>query len=123
MTIRRRLTREDGSVAITGLLLAGAIAAILVWGLPLGIDFTGGVGGESLLFYTQYGNCSFSACAASVNSNHFLVHAGAEVRYMLWHRLFIRPEANLYHVFDNSEFHSDNVLRLGASVGITFHRD
>lgn len=27
---------------ITGLLLAGAIAAILVWGLPLGIDFTGG---------------------------------------------------------------------------------
>jgi len=27
---------------ITGLLLAGAIGAILVWGLPLGIDFTGG---------------------------------------------------------------------------------
>ncbi len=87
------------------------------------IDFTGGVGGESLLFYTQYGNCNYSACAASVNSNHFMVHAGAEVRYMLWHRLFIRPEANLYHVFDNYEFHSDNVLRLGASFGVTFHRD
>ncbi|MFM2330715.1 MAG: hypothetical protein RLZZ26_222 [Candidatus Parcubacteria bacterium] len=27
---------------ITGLLLAGALGAILVWGLPLGIDFTGG---------------------------------------------------------------------------------
>lgn len=27
---------------ITGLLLAGAIGAILVWGLPFGIDFTGG---------------------------------------------------------------------------------
>jgi preprotein translocase subunit SecF len=27
---------------ITGLLLAGAVGAILVWGLPLGIDFTGG---------------------------------------------------------------------------------
>lgn len=27
---------------ITGLLLAGAIAAIAFWGLPLGIDFTGG---------------------------------------------------------------------------------
>jgi hypothetical protein len=87
------------------------------------VDFTGGVGGESLIFYTQYGNCNFTGCAASVNSNHFLVHAGAEVRYMLWHRLFIRPEANLYHIFDNSEFHSDNVLRLGASVGFTFHRE
>ena len=87
------------------------------------VDFTGGVGGQSVLFYTQYGNCNFSGCAASVNSNHFLVHAGAEVRYMLWHRLFVRPEANLYHIFDNSEFHSDNVLRLGASLGFTFHRD
>ena len=27
---------------ITGLLLAGALAAIIFWGLPLGIDFTGG---------------------------------------------------------------------------------
>jgi preprotein translocase subunit SecF len=27
---------------ITGLLLAGAIGAIIAWGLPLGIDFTGG---------------------------------------------------------------------------------
>ncbi|MFA6519956.1 MAG: protein translocase subunit SecF [Candidatus Paceibacterota bacterium] len=27
---------------LTGLLLAGAIGAILLWGLPLGIDFTGG---------------------------------------------------------------------------------
>mgnify|MGYP001574154847 FL=1 len=27
---------------LTGLLLAGAVGAILVWGLPLGIDFTGG---------------------------------------------------------------------------------
>lgn len=87
------------------------------------IAFTGGVGGETVLFYTQYGNCSFSACAASVNANHFLVHAGAEIRYMLYHRLFIRPEANLYHIFDNSEFHSDNVLRLGASIGLNFHRD
>ena len=87
------------------------------------VDFTAGPGGESLLFYTQFGNCNFTGCAASVNSNHFLVHAGAEIRYMLWRRLFIRPEANLYHIFDNSEFHSDNVLRLGASVGFTFHRD
>src|SRR4051812_780728 len=27
---------------LTGILLVAAIAAILVWGLPLGIDFTGG---------------------------------------------------------------------------------
>src|SRR3989338_3821357 len=27
---------------LTGLILAGAIGAIVVWGLPLGLDFTGG---------------------------------------------------------------------------------
>jgi hypothetical protein len=50
------------------------------------------------------------------------VHAGFGIRYSLWRNFFIRPEANYYRIFNNT-FHSDNVVRLGASVGYTFHTD
>jgi opacity protein-like surface antigen len=87
-------------------------------------DFMGGMGGETVLFYNQYNNCQFAAgCAPRINSTHFLFHAGAGVSYNFWRRLFVRPEANFYYILNNNEFHSDNVLRLGASIGYTFHRD
>jgi hypothetical protein len=35
----------------------------------------------------------------------------------------VRPEAHLYRIVNNTNtFHSDNVLRVGASVGYTFGR-
>jgi hypothetical protein len=86
--------------------------------------FTAGFGGETLLFYNPDGQCFFSSgCTTHLNSNHFLVHAGAGISYRFLRQFFVRPEANLYHIFNNNQFHSDNVLRLGASVGYTFHRD
>jgi opacity protein-like surface antigen len=79
---------------------------------------TAGVGGQSVLFYNTYAGCDFaSGCASRVNSNHFLVHLSAGVRYNVWRRFFIRPEANYYRVFNNNDFHSGNVLRLGVSLG------
>lgn len=85
--------------------------------------FTAGIGGETLLFYSP-GQCFYpSGCTTYLNSNHFLVHAGAGVNYRFLRQFFVRPEANLYHIFNNRQFHSDNVLRLGASIGYTFHRD
>jgi hypothetical protein len=84
-------------------------------------DAMAGAGGERLLFYRQEGGCvSPTGCQFLYNSNHFLVHVGADARYTVWRHFFIRPEAHFYHIFNNREFHSDNVLRLGASVGYTF---
>jgi hypothetical protein len=85
-------------------------------------DLVGGIGGESVLFYTPYGNCNFpSGCNTHLNSNHLLFHLSADIRYMLWKRMFVRPEAHLYRIVNNTaDFHSDNVLRLGASIGYTF---
>lgn len=81
-----------------------------------------GVGGQSVIFYNQFGNCAYSACNTHLNSSQFLVHAGFGIRYSLWRNFFVRPEANYYRIFNNT-FHSDNVVRLGASVGYTFHTD
>jgi len=83
-------------------------------------DFMAGVGGESLIFYNQFSACKFSSCPVSVNSNHLLVHVGADVRYTVWRNFFVRPEAHFYRIVNNTEFHSGNVLRLGASIGYTF---
>lgn len=83
-------------------------------------EVMGGVGGARVLFYSP-GNCDFAAgCSTALNSNHFLVDLGVDVRYRLWRHYFVRPEARLYHIVNNVEFHSDNVLRVGASIGYTF---
>jgi hypothetical protein len=87
------------------------------------LDLLGGVGGESLIFYNQYGYCgSSTGCSAHLNSNHFLLHAGFGLRYYIFRNIYIRPEAHYNFIPNNFEFHSDNVFRIGASVGYTFGR-
>jgi hypothetical protein len=87
-------------------------------------DFQAGLGGQSTFFYSPSGSCLYSGCATHLDSNRFLLHAGFGLRYALFHRLFVRPEANYYRIINNTtDFHSDNVLRLGASIGYTFPRD
>jgi hypothetical protein len=85
-------------------------------------DFMAGVGGETVLFYTQLNPCTALAngCLSYVNSNHFLVHLGGDVRYYMYHNFFVRPEAHWNFIPNNFEFHSRNVFRVGASVGYTF---
>jgi hypothetical protein len=84
-------------------------------------EIMGGVGGQTVLFYNIYGNCGFaSGCSTHLNTNEFLFHASLGIRYRMFRHYFVRPEAHLYHIVNNSSFHSDNVFRVGASVGYTF---
>ena len=83
-------------------------------------ELMAGVGGESLIFYNQFAGCNSSACPASVSSDHFAVHAGADLRYSFFRRFFLRPEVHYDFIPNNHEFRSDSVLRMGASVGYTF---
>jgi hypothetical protein len=85
------------------------------------LEVTAGAGLESLLFYGQSGSCGLNVCAPNNNSNHFLVHVGGGVRYYFLHRVFVRPEANLYQIINNHEFNSGTVLRLGATIGFSFN--
>ena len=84
-------------------------------------EIMGGVGGQTVIFYNIYGSCGFaSGCSTHLNSNEFLFHASLGIRYRIFRSYFVRPEAHLYHIVNNSNFHSDNVFRVGASVGYTF---
>jgi hypothetical protein len=90
-------------------------------GAKTSADLMAGIGGETVIFYNRFANCAAS-CPVRISSYHFLLHAGVGLRYYFLGHLFVRPEAHYYYVVGNSEFHSGNVLRLGASIGYTFGR-
>ncbi len=87
----------------------------------VGVDLMGGVGWQTTRFYGYQptSNCVyFGACYTS--SNHFLVDIGGGIRYYVWGHMFLRPEAHFYHIVNNtSDFTSNNVVRVGASIGYT----
>lgn len=87
-------------------------------------DFMAGVGGQTVLFYNEFGNCNLisGGCRVNLNSTHLLFHAGAGVRYYFWRNFFVRPEAHWYYVINNTQFHSNNLFRVGASLGHTWGR-
>ncbi len=88
----------------------------------LGLDLMGGVGIATTAFSLPGGNScsSTTGCINYTSSNHFMEHIGGGVRYRVWRRFFVRPEINYYHVQNYVEFHTDNVIRMGASLGYTF---
>ena len=87
-------------------------------------EFMAGFGGQSLIFYNKFASCNpvyAGNCPISISSNHFLLHLEGGVRYYFWRHFFARPEAHYYYIVGNTDqFHSANVLRLGASIGYTF---
>ena len=86
-----------------------------------GADLFGGIGWQSTRFYSYQAttNCIyFGACYTS--SNHFLVNVGGGLRYYVWGHMFLRPEVRYYHIINNTDvFTSNNVIRVGASIGYT----
>jgi len=87
-----------------------------------GVDLMAGIGADTILFYTQYANCPIGNCPNLANSTHFMIHGGFDMRYYFWRNFFVRPEVHYYHIVNNYQFHSDNLLRLGASIGYSFGR-
>ncbi len=86
-------------------------------GKKAGLDVMAGIGGESIREYQNYYNCGYFSCTNYTSSNHFMGHIGGGVRYYVWHRFFVRPEAHLYLINNNAEFSSGYVGRVGATVG------
>jgi len=91
----------------------------------VGVDLMGGIGWQSTRFYGYQptSNCVyFGACYTS--SNHFLVDVGGGIRYYVRGHVFVRPEAHFYHIVNNTaDFSSNNVVRVGASIGYTIGPD
>ena len=83
-------------------------------------ELMAGAGGLNTRFYRGTETCSFVTCTNFVTSNHFMFHAGGGLKYYVFHKVFIRPEAHLYVVHNNVEFSSDRAIRYGVSLGYTF---
>ena len=82
----------------------------------------GGIGWESIRFYTPFLNCSgfTGTCTDFTSSNHFLIHVGGGLRFFLHGGLFVRPEGHLYFIHNNVEFSGPRVARYGVSIGYAF---
>jgi len=94
-----------------------------------GLDFMAGIGADSTRFYlpTTVTCGHFSGCVLYTSTDHFMEHFAGGLRYYFWHSVFVRPEANIYHIHGNTNnmtggFNSDFVTRVGASIGYTFGR-
>ena len=86
-------------------------------------DIMAGFGIQNLVFYNKFSSCSVAPCPALISNTHFLLHAGAGVRYYFLGHVFVRPEAHYYYIVENTnQFHSGNIVRLGASIGYSFGR-
>lgn len=94
-------------------------------GKKVGVDLFGGIGVASTRFYLQQiTQCSFTGCINYNSSNHFMEDLGGGIRYYVWHHAFVRPEVHYYHIQSNTdEFSSNNVVRVGASIGYTIGND
>ncbi len=90
------------------------------FGKRAGAELMGGIGGESIRFYTPYPVCGTFSCTDYQSSNHFMVHVGGGLKFYLTHSIFIRPELHAYFVHNNFEFTSPNAFREGVSIGYTF---
>jgi opacity protein-like surface antigen len=88
----------------------------------LGADLFAGVGIATTRFNISPGNsCTPTAgCTFYTTSEHFMEDLGAGLRYRVWRRFFIRPEVHYYHIQNNFQFSSNNVFRVGGSIGYTF---
>lgn len=98
----------------------------------VGLDLVAGIGWQNTRFYSYQNTVScnyFYACYQS--SNHFLVDVGGGIRYYFFGHAFVRPEVRLFHVLNNTDtsgstgigFTSNNVVRVGASIGYTIGPD
>jgi hypothetical protein len=83
----------------------------------IGVELVGGGGVLDTRFQTQT-TCTASKCFAS--STHLMGDVGGGIKLYAWRRLFIRPEARLYLINNNTEFSSGHALRYSVSIGYTF---
>jgi hypothetical protein len=82
-------------------------------------ELVGGVGALSTRFYTGT-SCGAYSCSNYQSSNHFDVDFGGGLKLYPAHNFFIRPEARVYFINNNTDFSSNHAMRYGLSIGYTF---
>jgi hypothetical protein len=82
------------------------------------LELVGGIGAQDTHFYQSGTQISGSSFISS--SNHFDADFGGGIKLYVRHGLFVRPEARIYLVNNNTVYSSGHATRVGASIGYTF---
>jgi hypothetical protein len=84
------------------------------------LELVGGVGAMSTHLY-QCNSCGLTGGSSEVaSSTHFDGDFGAGLKLYLMKGLFIRPEARVYLINNNTNFAGSYATRVGGSIGYTF---
>lgn len=90
------------------------------------LQLQGGIGGARTGFSYDQNSCVGTAVCSNTsqpvgNSNHFQVHAGVGVQFMLTQHLFIRPQFDLHYVPNLTQQFGSNAVPMGTLwVGYNF---
>jgi hypothetical protein len=93
-------------------------------GKRAGLDLMAGIGSADTRFYQP--GPSTPGYPNYGSTDHFMEHLGGGIRFYAWHHVFVRPEVHYYHIQNNNNsnnngyFSTNNVVRVGASIGYTF---
>lgn len=87
------------------------------------LELVGGIGAISTHVYAceEGTSCgAFGGTTEVASSSHFDVDFGGGVKLYVRHGLFIRPEARVYWINNDTNYAGSHATRVGASIGYTF---
>jgi hypothetical protein len=84
------------------------------------LELVGGVGAMSTHLY-ECNDCGIAGGSQEVaSSSHFDADFGGGLKLYLIKGFFVRPEARVYLINNNTNFAGSHATRVGASIGYTF---
>jgi hypothetical protein len=84
------------------------------------LELVGGIGGMSTHLY-ECDSCQIAGGSSEVaSSTHFDADFGGGLKLYVSHGFFVRPEARVYWINNDTNFAGSHATRVGASIGYTF---
>ncbi len=88
------------------------------------LELVGGIGAIDTHIYecsflNSNGSCS-GGSSLYASSNHFDADLGGGIKFYLKGGFFVRPEARVYFINNETDYSSGHAARVGASIGYTF---
>ena len=85
------------------------------------LELVGGIGAlDTHIYECNVGGVTCGGTTIISSSNHFDADFGAGIKFYPKGGFFIRPEARVYLVNNNTDYSSGHATRVGVSVGYTF---
>lgn len=84
------------------------------------LELVAGIGASSTHFYYCSDCQQFGGSSEVASSSHFDADFGGGIKLYAKHGFFIRPEARVYWINNNTNYVGNHATRVGASIGYSF---